>query len=126
MWELLGLFPDLLQEIWGVRRLPPLNKETIPSTHGMETEPEGEAGVIHVLPLCSLIETKAMRELYSCASPTIIGKLEGRFRVTMLIDSGSKLNVMWKELWEKVQDLLPIDTDVSWSLGSANSMLDRI
>ena len=30
--ELLGLLPDLLREIWGIRRLPPLNKTTIPST----------------------------------------------------------------------------------------------
>ena len=128
MRELLGLSPDLLHEIWGVRRLPPLNKATISSTQATETEPEREAGVTHSgeVPRCLLMETKGMRELYACASPTIIGKLEGRFRVTMLIDSGSEMNVMSKELWEKVQDLLPIDTDVSWSIGSANSTNNRV
>ena len=30
--ELLGLSPDLLRETWGIRRLPLLNKTTIPST----------------------------------------------------------------------------------------------
>ena len=30
--ELLGLSPDLLCEICGIRRLPPLNKTTFPST----------------------------------------------------------------------------------------------
>ena len=44
----------------------------------------------------------------------------------MLLDSGSVMNVMSKELWEKVQDLLPIDTDVSWSIGSANSTYNRV
>ena len=34
--ELLGLSPDLLREIWGIRRLPPLNKTTIPSTQGAD------------------------------------------------------------------------------------------
>ena len=128
MRELLGLTPDLLHEIWGVRRLPPLNKATIPSTQATKTEPEREAGVIHAggVPLCSQMETKSMRELYVCALPTIIGKLEGRFRVTMLIDSGSQMNVMSKELWEKVQDLLPIDTDVSWSIGSGNLTHNRV
>ena len=38
------------------------------------------------------------------------------------------MNVMSKELWEKVQDLLPIETDVtgSWSIGSANSRHKRV
>ena len=35
--ELLGLSPDLLREIWGIRRLPPLNKMTILSTQAAET-----------------------------------------------------------------------------------------
>ena len=59
-------------------------------------------------------------------SRTIIGKLEGRFRVTMLIDSGSEMNVMSKELWEKVQDHLPIETDVSCSIGSVNLTHNRV
>ena len=32
VWELIGLSPDLLCEIWGIQRLPPLNKTTILST----------------------------------------------------------------------------------------------
>ena len=36
VWELLGLSPDLLREIWGIWRLPPLNKTTIPSTQAAD------------------------------------------------------------------------------------------
>ena len=32
VWELLGLLPDLLSEIWGIWRLPLSNKMMIPST----------------------------------------------------------------------------------------------
>ena len=34
--ELLGLSPDLLREIWGIQRLPPLNNMTIPSTQAAD------------------------------------------------------------------------------------------
>jgi hypothetical protein len=44
----------------------------------------------------------------------------------MLIDSGSEMNVMSKGLWKQAQDLLPIDTDIQWAVGSANSTFDRI
>ena len=45
----------------------------MPSTQATETEPEREAGVIHGdrVPLCLLMETKGMRELYAWASLTI-------------------------------------------------------
>src|SRR5437588_10904420 len=55
-----------------------------------------------------------------------MGKIEGKLRVKMLIDSGSEMNVMSKELWERTQDLLPIDIDVSWSIGSVNSTHDKV
>jgi hypothetical protein len=44
----------------------------------------------------------------------------------MLIDSGSEMNVMSKGLWGQAQDLLPIGTDIRWSIGSANSMHDQV
>ena len=37
--ELLGLSPQLLRKIWGIRRLSPLNQTTIPSTE------EGDIGL---------------------------------------------------------------------------------
>ena len=55
-----------------------------------------------------------------------MGKVEGKLRVKMLIDSGSEMNVMSKGLWERAQDLLSIDIDISWSIGSANSTHDRV
>ena len=35
-WELLDLSPDLLRKIWRIRRLPPLNNTTIPSTQAAD------------------------------------------------------------------------------------------
>jgi hypothetical protein len=35
-----------------------------------------------------------LRELYACASPMVMGKIERKIRVKMLIDSGSEMNVM--------------------------------
>ena len=34
--ELVGLSPDLLRDIWGIWRLPLLNKTTIPSTQAAD------------------------------------------------------------------------------------------
>ena len=67
-----------------------------------------------------------LQELYACASPMVVGKVEGKLRVKMLIDSGSEMNVMSKGLWERAQDLLPIDIVVNWSIGSANCTHDRV
>ena len=33
---------------------------------------------------------------------------------------------MSKRLWDELQDELPIDHDVAWSIGSANAMRDLV
>ena len=56
----------------------------------------------------------------------VMGKLEGAKRVKMLIDSSSEMCVMSKRLWDELQEKLPIDWNVAWSIGSANAMRDRV
>jgi hypothetical protein len=53
------------------------------------------------VPHCPQVEraTGGLQELYACTSPTVIGKIERKIRVKMLIDSGSKINVISKGLW---------------------------
>ena len=99
--ELLGLSPDLLREIWGIRRLPPLNKTTILSTQVADiglgatvatTSTEGPESLQGVrVEVCTI---RGLKELYACASPTVMGKIEGKLKVKMLIDSGSEMCVI--------------------------------
>ena len=44
----------------------------------------------------------------------------------MLIDSGSEMCVMSKKLWKTLEEDIPIDTDIQWSIGSANATQDRV
>ena len=138
--ELLGLSPDLLSEIWGVRRFPPINRAAIPATQttgvGAEVrttaaettegdrKSKGKEKAWLEAHTCGLPRARrpvgSLQVLYACASPTVMGKIEGKHRVKMLIDSGSEMNVMSKGLWERAQDLLPVDIGISWSIGSAS------
>src|SRR5436853_2041524 len=115
MRELLGLSPDLLAEIWGVRRFLPFNKAAILATQATDMVAEGMAVA------AGITEDKGkgkarleahtyglprgrrpaggLRVLYACASPTVMGKIEGRLRVKMLIESGRGMNVSSQELW---------------------------
>ena len=131
--ELLGLSPDLLREIWGNRRLPPLNKTTIPSTQAADigsgatlstTSAKGsedlQGGRVEVRTI------RGLKELYACASPTVMGKIEGQLKVKMLIDWGSQMCVMSRDLYEGAKGLLPVDTEIRWSIGSANLTMDKV
>ena len=53
-------------------------------------------------------------------------RLEGTKRVKMLIDSGSERCVMSNRLWDELQDELPINRDVAWSIGFANTTRDQV
>ena len=131
--ELLGLLPDLLREIWGIRRLPPLNKTTIPSTQAADigfgatvatTSAKGLADLQGVRVVVHTI--RGLKELYACASPTVMGIIGGKLKVKMLINSGSEMCVMSRDLYERVKGLLPVDTEIRWSIGSANSTMDMV
>ena len=130
--ELLGLSPDLLLEIWGIRRLPPLNKRKIPSTQAADiglgatvatTNAEGPGNLQGVRVEVRTI--RALKVLYACASPTVLGKIEGKLKVKMLIDSGSEMCVMSRDLDKREKGLLPVDMEIRWSMGSANSTMDK-
>ena len=133
--ELLGLSPDLLGEIWGIRRLPPLNKTTIPSTQAVDiglgatlatTSWEGPENLQGVRVEVRTI--RGLKELYACASPTVMGnlKIEVKLKVKMLIDWGSEMCVMSRDMYERAKGLLPVDTEIRWSIGSANSIMDKV
>ena len=79
--EFLGLSPDLLREIWGIRRLPPSNKTTIPSTQAADiglaatVATTSEAGPGNQQEVRVEVRTiRGLKELYACASPTVMGK----------------------------------------------------
>src|SRR5205085_2833534 len=42
------------------------------------------------------------------------------------IDSGSEMCVMSRTLWERLEQELSIDREVSWSIGSTNATKDRV
>ena len=54
-----------------------------------------------------------------------MGKIEGKLKVKMLIDSGSEMCMMSGDLYERAKGLLPVDTEIRWSIGSANSTMDK-
>ena len=116
--ELLGLSPDLLSEIWGIRRLPPLNKTTNPSTQAAEmglgatvatTSAEGPKNLPGVR--VEVWTIRGLKELYACASPTVMGKIEGKLKVKMLIGSGREMCVTSRDLYHHAKGLLPVDRD---------------
>ena len=41
-----------------------------------------------------------------------MGKIEGKLKVKMLIDSGSEMCVMGRDLYERAKGLLPVDTEI--------------
>ena len=82
--ELLGLSPDLLHEIWGIWRLPLLNKMTIRSTQAADIGLGATVATTSAERPVSLqgvrVEVRTiggLKELYACASPTVMGKIEG-------------------------------------------------
>ena len=55
-----------------------------------------------------------------------MGKIKGKLKVKMLIDSGSEMCMMSRDLYERAKGLLPVDTGIRWSIGSANSTMDKV
>ena len=69
---------------------------------------------------------RRLKELYACAFHTVLGKIEGKLEVKMLIDLGSEMCVMSRDLYERAKGLLPVDTEIRGSIGSANSTMDKV
>ena len=53
-----------------------------------------------------------------------MGKIEGKLKVKMLINSGSEMCVMSHDLYEHVKWELLVKMQSRWSIGSANSTMD--
>ena len=69
---------------------------------------------------------RGLKELYAGASSTVMWKIKGKLKVKILIDSGSVMCVMSRDLYERAKGLLPVDTEIRWSIGSANSTMDKV
>ena len=70
-----------------------MNKTTIPSTQAADiglgatvatTSGEGRGNLQGVLVKVPTI--RGLKELYACAAPTVMGKIEGKLKVKMLIE----------------------------------------
>jgi len=97
--ELLSISPDLIQQWFGVKHVPPIKNK----------EPDAQV---------NSIKKEMMRKLYACTSPKCKGRIE-EDEFEMLIDSGAELCLMSRNVFEELE--LPIDLTVDWSVGSANS-----
>ena len=126
--KVLGLSPDLLKELCGIKRFSALKGAAhVPATSGEKAQTDNSER--HTQLVANRLtrgydRVFVEKHLYACASLMVMGKLAGAKRVKMLIDSGSKMCVMSKRLWDEIQDELTIDLDVAWSIGSANAMRD--
>jgi len=97
--ELLSISPDMIQQWFGVKRVPPLKKE-----------PDAQAYAVKW--------KEAMRKLYACASPKCKGRIEN-IKFEVLIDSGAELCLISREVFEELG--IPIDFVIDLLVGSANS-----
>ena len=58
--------------------------------------------------------------------PTVMVKIVGKLTVKMLIDSGSEMSLMSRDLYERAKGLLLVDTEIRWPIVSANSTMDKV
>jgi hypothetical protein len=128
--EVLGLLPDLLREIWDIQHFLTVKASILATQVSEQTLITilDEADILCVGATLNATPqlakgnmSEATQHLYACAFPMVLGKVENRYQVNMLIDSGSEMCVMSKDLWRHMMRHLPIDTDMSWSVGSANA-----
>ena len=92
--EVLGLSLDLLKDLWGVKRFPALKGAAhVPARRGEKAQTDHSERIANRLKRGKdgvLVE----KHLFACASPIVMGKLEGAKRVKMLIYSGSEMCFM--------------------------------
>ena len=105
--ELLSISPELIQQWFGIKRVPPLTKD----------KPD------------ALIKSAKWKnfltKLYVRASPKCKGLIgDEEVKLDMLIDSEAELCLMSKNIFDKID--LPIDLDVDYTVGSANSQKIRV
>ena len=105
--ELLSISLDLIQQGFGIKRVPPLGKD----------KPDAQIN----LTKCK----DSLKKLYTCASPKwkgLIGDTE--IKSEMLIDSGAELCLMSKDTFKELD--IPVDLEVDWTVGAANSQRTKV
>jgi len=113
--EVLGLSPDLLKELWGIKRLPALKGGALVPAISADKASIREADRdTSQLTSNRIGRVSIEKHLYACASPIVLGRLEGTRKIKMLIDSGLEMCVMSKKLWKELEDELPINQDIAW------------
>lgn len=68
---------------------------------------------------------RGLKELYAYAFPTVMGKIDGKLQVKMIIDSGSEMCVMSLDRKKRTKRLLMVDIQIHWSIGSVNSTMNK-
>ena len=113
--------------------MPPWNKATIPSSQAADigfdatvatTSAKGPEDLQGVQ--VDVRTIRGLKELYPCAPPTVMGKIECKLKDKMLIDLGSEMCVKSQDLYERAKGLLPVKTEICWSIGSANLTMDKV
>ena len=105
--KLLSISPDLIQQWFGIKRVPPLGKDK---------------------PYAQINSAKckdSLKKLYACTSPKckrLIGDTE--IKLKMLIDSGAELCLMSEDTFEELD--IPVDLDVDWTVGAVNSQRTKV
>ena len=105
--ELLSISPDLIQQWFGNKRVPPLGKD----------KPDVQIN--------SAKWKDSLKKLYACASlkcKRLIGETE--IKLEMLMDSGVELFLMSKDTLEELD--IPVDLEVDWTVGAVNSQTTKV
>ena len=105
--ELLSISPDLIQQWFGIKRVPPLGKD----------KPDAQIN--------SAKWKDSLKKLYACASPKckrLIGDTE--IKLEMLMESGAELCLISKDTMEELD--IPVDLEVDWTVGAVNSQTTKV
>src|SRR5258706_7507093 len=108
--ELLSISPDLISHWFGVKRVPPLQVKEKDLKEAFEVS-------------AARWISKADERLYACATPRCKGSIEGSVEEA-LIDCGSELCLLSKSFFDTLE--VPIDLEIDWVVGSANSTRSRV
>ena len=99
--ELLSISPDLVQQCFGIKRVPTINKE--------KAKPQ----------INSAKWNDSKKKLYTCASPKCLGLIaNGLVEYEILIDLGTELCLMYREVFDELD--LPIFLEVDGTVGAVN------
>ena len=108
--KLLSVLPDLISYWFGVKRVPPLQVKEKDLKEAFEVS-------------ATRWISKADEPLYACATLRYKGSIEGSVEEA-LIDCRSELCLLSKNFFDTLD--IPIDLEIDWVVGSANSTRSRV